>query len=141
MFKSIIIKSTFGETEELALLVNPTGNTKRANLIFFNITYTSVKNSMWEFYHNPTITSNGTIQTVKVIEGGVPLNTVNLYVSPTITRNGNPLRRFMIQSNRKEFSTNIPLVTLEPGNSILLRRLNNSLGLATASLKWREIEI
>jgi hypothetical protein len=140
MFKSTLTKTASGETEELCLFINPTGNTKRADLIFFEISFTSTSNSIWEFYLNPTVTSNGTIQTVVDLEGGVANNTINLYKTPTVTVNtyGNPLRKFIIQSNIKEFSSRVPMITLEPGNYILLRRLNYRKGEIIASFKWKE---
>ncbi len=141
MFKSTLTKNSFGETEELCLFKNPAGNTNNASFIFFEIEYNAGRNSMWEFYHNPIITNNGTIQSVIMVEGGVPTNTINLYKSPTVTTNGNPLRRFMIQSNTQEFSSRVPMIVLEPGNSILVRRLNNNSGLITNTWTWKEESI
>ena len=141
MFSSTLTKTASGETEELCLFINPSGNIKKAYQILFEISFTSTSNSIWEFYHNPTITNNGTVQSVIRTEGGVANNTINLYKSPTITVNsyGNPLRKFIVQSNTKEFSSRVPMVTLEPGNSILVRRLNLRTGLITATYKWTEV--
>jgi len=138
MFKSTLTKTALGETEELCLFLNPTGNTNNAKFIFFEIEFTSTKNSTWEFYHNPAITSNGTIQDVIRVEGGIANNTINLYGSPTVTSYGNPLRKFIIQSNTKKFSSVVPMAELTPGNSILVRRLNDRSGTITNSWTWNE---
>lgn len=139
MFTGTLTKMSSGETEDLCLFRNPSGNTKKAYQIFFKIDFTSSLNSIWEFYHNPTVINNGIIQTVTKIEGGIANNTISLYKAPVISTNGNPLRRFIIQANIKEFSSRVPMITLEPGNSILVRRLNQRMGNIECTWIWNEI--
>ena len=143
VFKSTIVKNAYNETEELCLFVNPIGNTNIGETLFFELDYTSTSNSTWEFYHNPKITSNGTIQTVTKVGGGVANNTLDLYASPIVTSYGNPLRKFIIQAlvGVKKFCSRVPMIQLEPGNSILVRRLKQGSGVMTATWTWHEKSI
>lgn len=139
MFRSVLTKKASGTTENLCLLINPIGNTNSAKFIFFNLEFDSKDNSIWEIYRNQTIVSNGTlINTVKL--DGTATNTIELYKNPTIISFGRFVRKFMLPTSTKEFSTNAPIARLEPGDSLILRRISDNTGNIINTWIWQEIE-
>lgn len=138
MFQSTVSKIESGEEEEFCLLVNPSGNTKIASDIFHKLT-TSGKATKWRVYVKPTVTSNGTAQTVVDDNGTTTaLNTVSLYKSPTVTSYGTKVREFTVPKGPLRYYSNTPYIELQPGDSLLLRRTTKGCGTITTIFQWTE---
>lgn len=142
MFKSIISKTSFQDTEDLCLFKNPVSSLKAAKLIFFSLEYDFKGNSTWEIYVNPTVTSDGTIQTaVKFNSKDNDSNSISLFANPTVSNYNALIRKFLVPSHTQEFSTNAPSAQLEPGESILVRKVTKSSGKVTNTWTWEEVDL
>jgi len=141
MYKSVITKTVLTDTENFCLFTNALGNKKAAKFIFFEIKQTKAESSTWEIYLNPTVTSNGTLQTVTIVNDHINTpSTVSLYQGPTVSEKGLLIRRFNVPTHTKEFSTNAPIAQLEPGYSILITRSSKLSGNVTSTWTWKEVE-
>lgn len=135
-----INQPTAGTANPLILLKNPTGSGKTLYISFvsYGIAVANVLGTI-RFYKGPTITSNGTSQTIQSFGGGT--TAMELYTVPTISANGSLLSSFVTGQNNNSVivpvnfeiglaaNTNL-LITGDPGS-------NNRQ--AEISVRWIEI--
>ncbi len=142
MFISKLSQTPTREVQTFSLLVNPSTSTKAAKYIFFALKTTDTKSSIWEIYLGPVITNNGILQTVLNLDqkNHTDTNSLLMYSGPTISSYGRLARKFILPNNTQEFSTNAPTLQLEPGNSILLRRITPLGGKLVSNWRWEEVD-
>lgn len=138
MFKSIFTTNSNNTPDNICLFKNSTNSLKAGKLLYFKIDSDKSEDITFEIYVNQSITSNGTLVTTKKLDTYYSdTNSILFYRNPVVVLNI-PVRKFLLSSNTKEFSTNLPVEQLDPGQSILVRKITKSLGKLTITLTWEE---
>lgn len=127
---------------ETALLyhINPVGNSKSLFHSIRKLTCITLTNTvLFRFYSNPTVSSNGTLQTpTNLRPANANLTTGNLYLSPTASANGTFLGTLASSAFVPDVSN--VLLILDPGQSILVTAQASAASTAIATeLGWYEL--
>lgn len=127
--------------KDVCYFTNPSNSTYIARNIFFTVSCEKSVNSLWEIYINPTVTDNGTSQSVTNWNNhDNSTNNILLYRGPTISDPGTLIRKFVLPGNLKEFSTNGPWAEMLPGESVLIRRIQGDTGTIISTWTWSELQ-
>jgi len=123
----------------LLLLINPSTN-KKSMFIFTKkmSALTSNHNAQFRIYYNPTITSNGTVQTpVNLRNGSSFLSTMNCYSAPTIANSGTFVAMLATTAFNPETSSVMQII--DPGKSMLLTgQVSNANDAINCEVVWFE---
>jgi hypothetical protein len=124
------------------LLENPSTNS--ASLVCFeNQIYCGTANQLAEFkyYWNPTISSNGTVQTIENLRNNIkiPPSTMKAYYAPTISANG--VLFSIYNTANVQTTSRIPMI-IDPGNSLLVTCTTaSSSNIVFSQFFWFEVNL
>ena len=140
MFEATVVQGELGDTQDVALFVNPVGSTQTAIDIFSKIDTESDEVSCWEIFHNPVVTSNGTLQTITNLSTALATTAslVKLYSNPIVSDLGQSLRQFKVYGRLDGLFIKTPVIELQPGHRLLLRRLTTGTETITNTWQWNE---
>lgn len=96
-------------------------------------------------YNNPTVTANGTLQTVAKLNPSSSLTSaISLYTSPTVTANGTRIYYYTggVGNSQAQpiFTSSNPYIMIPPSNSLLINgiaKANNTV--AIMNIIWFEV--
>lgn len=138
MYQSSFTISLPRASKDIFLFDNPLLPEHEVRFGVCRIEYVASENSIWKLYLNPTVTSNGTAQTITNIGDTISPEAI-IYKAPTISADGIHLRSFVVNKGFNYFTLTIPVRFLEAGNKILLKRTSTEKGSpATITLDWTE---
>lgn len=139
-FATAINQPTAGSDNPLILLKNPSGSGKTVYLSFvaYGINVANVLGNI-RIFKSPTITSNGTSETVQSFGGGT--TAVNLYSTPTISANGTLISSFVTGQNSSSVLVPINFEISVAANSNILITGNPGSNNRNAEISMRWIEL
>ncbi len=139
MYQSTFSLTIPKESTNVLLFKNPTLSTIAVRFETCAIDYETDYDSIWKVYLNPTVTSNGTLQTNINISTTIASQGL-IYKSPVTTADGIHLRSFVINKGFDYFTLLIPVLQLEAGNTILIKKTSSEArNTADIDFKWREL--
>jgi hypothetical protein len=133
-----------GVENPILLITNPGANTKILYIYSLSLGLILANNAAdFEIYADPTVTTNGTLQTPQsnYVGGGAPASVMNIYTLPTVSSNGTEMGDFFYGQNQNSinFLANLSII-IKPGHSILLtgNPINSNNRPANVTLTWVE---
>ncbi len=138
MFGSAVFRLSAAAPENMALFVAGTNPVRLRRL---DIDFNSGGNTIWQLYLNPAVTANGTAVP------GINRNTLSpvaptavLYDAPTVSGLGTLIDSFLTTAaNRAPLNPIDAQWKLQPGDRLLVRRVNTGAGSETAiRVRWTE---
>lgn len=138
-FAAGLNQPTAGSDNPLLYLVNPNGSGKTIYLKFtaYGISVANVLGTL-RIYKNPTVSANGTAQTI--VSFGSGSTAMSLYAAPTVTSNGSLLYTGVTGQNGNSLNVSFDFeITIAPNSSLLVTGdpgSNNRQ--AEVSMRWLE---